>query len=885
MRIDAIRPILSFVPEWVSFIEVKIMRLKCSILAALIVASCSLTASGCIEDPSQVQPPSFSDTSSPQYDVATDADHASDSTTTADSNNDTDGNTGSDADAATGDDVQDELDGAAPDGETLPETCDEPLALGIEPPIFLWSFESVEPYVGELPIDQMSPGPTHIAPCSLSGCDAPVYLAGPFRSMPGRFGKGLALDGSAGFGAIAHHPDMLINEGTIAFWFNMPAPGENISRGLFSKDAVGYADGGHILFTAQDGRLIVRIQRHDGYSPEGFSRFFMRSDQLLVPNQWHHALFTFDAHRRVLYLDGVEVAAHEDGYLWGLGTHGLGGDSLPAELPTLAGNHEAVTLGASNWHSNTKTLSTINAYNPVVIDEVAIYDRTLTAREITLLQRARLVNAGRRLEVSVDMPSDTSNPVLIIPGHLLRSGDDPFDAFDASTIGRALDPWVENVPSRVIVNPGEDEELHLGLKAGLFGDRTTIPIEVAPCQFIDLDLHWRGPPGAMPAFEMHPVDLQAQMSFPCSRITAMVPVPSDRGWDLWVALRHCDTNASTLVRLKDLHNEIAGPRPNTEDQWAAYGPVQIGALARIEAGVAIGVSDPTTGGFRFCPDPQGCADTGRFWPEEHTCRMGRAISSPGLSTVFVPCEGTRHSFGLTIPSGTPAPWLVREFWDAYNPGVRAATPFEAPGVTPGGGLTLVGRMGNQLELMRYFELNGANSSPRDTLIYDRSDAGTFRGIAAGDVDFDGVDDYLLTFRDKNTYLGITEANSSIHWLSLAGQYSGRPRKDVSFEPVAADFSGDGRANFIAAEGGNHLTLVAAAMGNTSPFVHQLILSNVMCRNGDEVSACTFPTGVLYIDVLDVDGDGRQDLLIATSGEATGVGASAPRLYLLRNLGK
>ncbi|MFU8807410.1 MAG: hypothetical protein ACNA8W_26610, partial [Bradymonadaceae bacterium] len=299
--------------------------------------------------------------------------------------------------------------------------------------------------------------------------------------------------------------------------------------------------------------------------------------------------------------------------------------------------------------------------------------------------------------------------------------------------------------------------------------------------------------------------------------------------------------------------------------------------------VAVGTADPPNGGFRLCNGPSGCDAQASYWVDDLECNMGSGVSNSGLQSMIVPCEGQTTPVALVIDGGVPHVLPLPDFANDFGATIDAVTRFQAPGVTNQGGLTLVGRGDGRLELHRYFQLAGDSLEPQDILVYDGSDQDRFRGVAAGDVDFDGVDDYLMTFRDRNVQIGITGEGSEIQWVTDDASYTGRPRNSLNRHPVADDFNANGRAEFISTEFGTRESLVAAVFENVSPFVHQVNIQDVICRDGDASTRCVFPDGIIAIEVLDADADGLPDLLVATAGDSAG--DSEPRIYILRNTGR
>lgn len=146
--------------------------------------------------------------------------------------------------------------------------------------------------------------------------------------------------------------------GTIAFAFVADAPGAT-KQVLFSKDASGYVDGGHLTaWLDHEGHPVVRFQSTDHSVYLGAWNVHAEAGQL------YHFAFTFDDKAAKLFIDG-EL---ED-------TENLA--EKPAFLDGMLGNTESLVLGASTMHRTSGELNNLKYHFDGTIAEFTVLDRAL----------------------------------------------------------------------------------------------------------------------------------------------------------------------------------------------------------------------------------------------------------------------------------------------------------------------------------------------------------------------------------------------------------------------------------------------------------------------------------------------------------------------------
>ena len=165
-----------------------------------------------------------------------------------------------------------------------------------------------------------------------------------------------------GYLEIPHSDDLLLDSGTITFWFK--DTGSIRMSGLLSKDSSGFDTGGHLtIFTERQG-LSVRLQSTT-------ASYSVQSDPFAL-DQWYRVAFTFGSGGMSLYLDGLLVDS--DDYTGGLGSTSGG-----------AGNFEPLVLGANSWWSGNQMARPLGDFYSGLLDEVAIFDYALTPDEVQAL--------------------------------------------------------------------------------------------------------------------------------------------------------------------------------------------------------------------------------------------------------------------------------------------------------------------------------------------------------------------------------------------------------------------------------------------------------------------------------------------------------------------
>lgn len=166
-----------------------------------------------------------------------------------------------------------------------------------------------------------------------------------------------AVDGSTEFTGAGdvmefdHDPAYAFSAGTLVLSFN--ADTVSGSRGLLSKDASGYGNGGHFTSYIKDGTLFVRLQ--DGSSSEVFSVDGIEAN--------------VDYDLQISFGNGEAVAM--------LNGEVFGQAQINASWET---NTEFMQIGANGWASDEGASGFTHVFDGTISD-VAIFDEILTQQE------------------------------------------------------------------------------------------------------------------------------------------------------------------------------------------------------------------------------------------------------------------------------------------------------------------------------------------------------------------------------------------------------------------------------------------------------------------------------------------------------------------------
>ena len=217
------------------------------------------------------------------------------------------------------------------------------------------------------------------------------------------------LDGQNDCIEIGHNQAFELANGTLQFWFNPTST--NGVQGLFSKDVKGKAD--HFGIWLTDGRLSVRSQSNsDALS-------LASSAGSVLANQWNHVAVSWGSNGLQLYLNGQWVDGNSS---WKAGW---------------AANQEAIVIGADNQFSDTQQVNKPEFFFKGKIDDVALYEGSLSATDIAQLflgSTAQPINhAPLAQDNNYQVEKGQKLEINTIQGVLLNDSDPDGDALTATT--------------------------------------------------------------------------------------------------------------------------------------------------------------------------------------------------------------------------------------------------------------------------------------------------------------------------------------------------------------------------------------------------------------------------------------------------------------------
>ena len=158
---------------------------------------------------------------------------------------------------------------------------------------------------------------------------------------------------------IAHSPALALASGTIAMTFALDAIAG--SKTLFSKDASGNGEGGHITAYISDGILKIRQQSADE------DEWIVLEDHPIAEGQDYHAAFSFGEDGLKVYLNGELVGAE------------------PTFKVGLENNTESLLIGANGSSRSAENPDNIYSEFDGVITDVMVFDQQLQPTQIATL--------------------------------------------------------------------------------------------------------------------------------------------------------------------------------------------------------------------------------------------------------------------------------------------------------------------------------------------------------------------------------------------------------------------------------------------------------------------------------------------------------------------
>jgi hypothetical protein len=288
-------------------------------------------------------------------------------------------------------------------------------------------------------------------------------------------GTAAVFDGSGDFIQIPHSDTYLVDDGTVGFWFN--ADNTSGTQGLFSKDASGFGEGGHLSVYLSGGTLTASLS--------SASQEHTLSSSAVTAGQWHHVALAFGAEGLALYLDGVLVDSAD----YGGGLNATSGG---------LGNREPIVIGASASGASSGSASPLTNYFDGRIDDVRLHDQWCSASQVgevmvgvdpTTRLSDTLVrdtgNYGTPLHLRIDNPANVTwdtgtlrfdNPTvarsLMDPGKLRTVMADS-GAFTLAARFQRADPLTTSTPSVImaVADSSSNANLLLGQESEQYEGR------------------------------------------------------------------------------------------------------------------------------------------------------------------------------------------------------------------------------------------------------------------------------------------------------------------------------------------------------------------------------------------------------------------------------
>jgi|GEM_PF-2336398 len=205
-----------------------------------------------------------------------------------------------------------------------------------------------------------------------------AYKGSNIGGGKGGFGDGgtsVEFDGSDDYVEIPHDSSYLLDGGTISM-HHYPTSTTGVGP-LFSKDAIGQGNGGHIYVYRSGTRISAKIEStsDDPYGT-GATLYLQSGTGVVNKDAWNHVAVTWGDGQFRLYADGILVDSVN--HLGGLGTSSGG-----------TGNTEPIVIGANSNNSTAGSATPLSSdYYEGRIDDVRIYDLPIDSAQATSLAGA-----------------------------------------------------------------------------------------------------------------------------------------------------------------------------------------------------------------------------------------------------------------------------------------------------------------------------------------------------------------------------------------------------------------------------------------------------------------------------------------------------------------
>jgi hypothetical protein len=227
---------------------------------------------------------------------------------------------------------------------------------------------------------QTQPGLVGLWPGEGNGNDSaggnPATLCGKATFAEGKIGQAFSFDGVDSFAKIPQAPSLnLTDQITISFWMKAGADNPmNTVQGLVASDfyivEIDSQDGGWGVNFAVSTTANQRMDSSGHTTSVNFTHISQANGggAPVTPDKWHHIAGTYDGTKLQLYVDGRP---------WGNSIRETG--SIVPMLPK-----SYLAIGSEDGRT-TCPECVANRYFKGLIDEVAIYNRALSAEEIQAL--------------------------------------------------------------------------------------------------------------------------------------------------------------------------------------------------------------------------------------------------------------------------------------------------------------------------------------------------------------------------------------------------------------------------------------------------------------------------------------------------------------------
>ncbi|RDD62279.1 Ig-like domain-containing protein [Ferruginivarius sediminum] len=458
----------------------------------------------------------------------------------------------------------------------------------------------------------------------------------------------LTFDGTSGSALVLdHEAGYELPNGTLELAFT--ADTVSGRQGLFSKDASGNGDGGHLTVLIEDGDLVARLQSDGGVNVP-----VLTASNAVSAGKAHHVALTFGDAGLKLYVDG-ELAG-EASYTGGI-----------------SANSEPIVIGANQWASSDNTADSIQDAFDGQMSTVALYNEAMPADEIaTRADGGTVSEPSNTAPVASDDSATTDADTAVTLDVLANDSDDDGNTLDISSLSDPSNGTVvENADGTLTYTPnagfsGSDSFTYTVSDGN--GGSDTANVNVTVNDIVDDTM---GEFGQISGLTDQPQTVQLSHGFDNPVVFAMVP--SENGLEpVAVRVSNVQSDSFTIQLQEPAYLDGSHVAEDVSFMVLEAGSWQLADGTRLEVGTRDASGQALTGGWEDVSFAQDFGATPAVFTQTQTTNDPDYVHTrqmPANSDGFSFAMEEEESQFLTDHGQETVGWMAIEqgsgLWDGH----------------------------------------------------------------------------------------------------------------------------------------------------------------------------------------------------------------------------